>query len=128
MAHEIIHPDSVHPTKGYSHVARSGNMALISGQVAQDKAGNLVGVGDFAAQARQVFRNLKSITEELGGGLGNIAKINVYLTDPRNIEDYRAVRDEFMGEPYPASTLVIIDGLARPEWMIEVEATVFLDA
>ncbi len=127
MSHEIIKPDSVHPTKGYSHVARAGNMLLISGQVAQDKGGNMVGAGDFEAQARQVFQNLQSITEEVGGGLKSIAKINVYLTDARNIEAYRTVRDQFLGEPYPASTLIIIDGLARPGWMIEVEATAFLD-
>ncbi len=126
MAHETPALKSVHPTSGYSHVVRSGNMVFISGQVAQDKEGNLVGVGDFPAQARQVFRNLKNIVEELGGGLSDIAKITVYLTDPRSIEDFRAARNEFIGEPFPASTLLIIDGLARPEWQIEVEATAFL--
>ena len=127
MAHETIKPNSVHPTAGYSHAVRNGNMVLISGQVAQDKAGNLVGAGDFIAQARQVFQNLKNITEELGGSLSDIAKITIFLTDPRHIEPFRTARNEFMGEPFPASTLLIIDGLARPEWLIEVEATAFME-
>ena len=126
MAHETPNLSSVHKTTGYSHVVKHGNTALISGQVAQDAAGNLIGPGDIKAQARQVFQNLKAIVEELGGSLTDIAKINVYLTDPRTIEDFRAARNEFMGEPFPASTLVIISGLARPEWLIEVEATAFL--
>lgn len=127
MAHETIKPTSVHPTTGYSHAVRSGNMVLISGQVSQDKAGNTVAMGDFAGQARQAFENLKNICEELGGTIASIAKINVYLTDPRNIDGFRTVRDQFMSEPFPASTLLIIDGLAKPEWLIEVEATAFLD-
>lgn len=126
MAHETLTPTSVHPTVGYSHAVRIGNMVIISGQVAQDKDGNTVAAGDFEGQARQVFQNLKSICEELGGGMSDIAKITVFLTDPRNIDGFRNVRNQFMGEPFPASTLLIIDGLAKPEWLIEVEATAFI--
>lgn len=126
MAHETLAPSSVHPTTGYSHAVRNGNMVIISGQVAQDKAGNTVAAGDFAGQAAQVFENLKNIIEELGGAMSDIAKITVFLTDPRNIDGFRTVRNRFMGEPFPASTLLIIDGLAKPEWLIEVEATAFI--
>jgi enamine deaminase RidA (YjgF/YER057c/UK114 family) len=126
MPHETIKLDSVHPTSGYSHAVRNGNLVFISGQVAQDKAGNTVAAGDFEGQARQVFENLKSICEEIGGGLSDIAKITIFLTDPRNIDGFRTVRNQFMPEPFPASTLLIIDGLAKAEWLIEVEATVFL--
>ena len=126
MAHEVLKFSSVHPTTGYSHAVRAENMVLISGQVAQDKNGETVAQGDFAGQARQVFQNLQSICEELGGTLADLAKITIYLTDVRNIEAFRTVRNGFMQEPFPASTLLIIDGLAKPEWLIEVEATAFL--
>ena len=126
MAHETLTPTSVHPTVGYSHAVRNGNMLIISGQVAQDKAGNTVAAGDFEGQARQVFENLRNICEEFGGAISDIAKITVFLTDPRNIDGFRTVRNQFMGEPFPASTLLIIDGLAKAEWMIEVEATAFI--
>ena len=72
MAHEILELKSVHPTKGYSHAAKAGNTLYIAGQVAQDVDGNLVGKGDFEAQARQVCENLKNILDESGGTLQNI--------------------------------------------------------
>ena len=69
MAHEILKLRSVHPTKGYSHVAKAGNTLYIAGQVAQDVNGNIVGKGDFETQVRQVHENLKNIVEEAGGTL-----------------------------------------------------------
>ena len=61
MAHEILKPKSVHPAEGYSHAAKAGKTLYIAGQVAKDRDGKLVGQGDFGAQARQVFTNLKNI-------------------------------------------------------------------
>jgi enamine deaminase RidA (YjgF/YER057c/UK114 family) len=127
MAHEILNLSKVHPTKGYSHVAKAGNTLYIAGQVAKDLVGNLVGKGDFETQARQVFTNLKTIVEETDGRIESIVKMTTFLTHFDYMETYRKVRDEFIQEPYPPNTLLIVDSLAMAEYMIEVEAIAILD-
>ena len=127
MAHEILKLNSVHSTVGYSHVARAGNTFYISGQVAKDIEGQLVGKGDFETQVRQVFTNLKNILDEVGGSVHNIAKMTTFLTHYNYIETYRSVRDEFFQEPYPANTLLFVESLALPDFMVEIEAIAVLD-
>ena len=127
MAHEILKLNSVHSTVGYSHVARAGNTFYIAGQVAKDIAGQLVGKGDFETQVRQVFTNLKNILDEVGGSVHNIAKMTTFLTHYNYIETYRSVRDEFFQEPYPANTLLFVESLALPDFMVEIEAIAVLD-
>lgn len=127
MAHEILNPDSVHPTAGYSHAAKAGTTVYIAGQIAKDRQGNVVGAGDIRAQARQVYTNLKAVAEAAGGGLQHVVKMTTYLTDPRFIDPWREVRAEFFGEPMPPNTLLVIDGLVTPEFLIEVEAVAVLD-
>jgi enamine deaminase RidA (YjgF/YER057c/UK114 family) len=129
MAHEILQLKSVHETKdrGYSHVAKVGKTLYIAGQVARDVQGRLVGKGDFEAQARQVYTNLRNILEEAGGGLRNIVKTTTILTHYGNIESYRKIRNEFFGDIMPPSTLLIIESLASPDFMIEVEGIAVLD-
>ena len=127
MAHEIVQLKNMHPTVGYSHVARAGNMLFLAGQIAKDVDGNLVGTGDVAAQARQVFTNIKTILEECGGGLENIVKMTTFLTRLDYFETYRSVRSEFFQEPFPPNTLLIVQSLAWPELMIEIEAIAVLD-
>ena len=129
MAHEILQLKSVHETKdrGYSHAAKAGKTLYIAGQVARDVQGNLVGKGDFGAQVRQVYTNLKNILNEAGGDLTNIVKMTTYLTHYANIEIRRRIHAEFFGDVMPPSTLLIIDSLASPDFMIEVEAIAVLD-
>jgi 2-iminobutanoate/2-iminopropanoate deaminase len=127
MAHEILKLKSVHPTKGYSHAAKAGNTLYIAGQVAQNVNGQTVGKGDFEAQARQVYENLKNIVEEAGGTLQDIVKKTTYLTHYSYIETFRSVRNEYFPEPCPPNTLLIIESLALPEYMIEIEAVAVLD-
>ena len=127
MAHEILQLKQVHPTVGYSHVARAGNTLYIAGQIAKDKAGNIVGVGDLETQVRQAHTNLKTILEEAGGSLGNVVKLTTFLTHYGYIEGYRKIRGEFFQEPFPPNTLLIVESLAFPELMIEVEAIAVLE-
>ena len=129
MAHEILELKSVHETKdkGYSHVAKVGKTLYIAGQVARDIQGKLIGKGDFEAQARQVYTNLKNILQETGGGLKNIVKTTTILTHYGNVESYRKIRSEFFGDLMPPSTLLIIESLASPDFLIEVEAIAVLD-
>ncbi|MBW1960337.1 MAG: RidA family protein [Deltaproteobacteria bacterium] len=127
MAYEIVKFNRVHPAVGYSHAARAGNTLYIAGQVAQDVEGKLVGKGDFEAQARQAYTNLKNIMEEAGGSLGNIVKMTTFLTHHNYVETYRRVRNEFFSDPFPPNTLLIVESLASPDYLIEVEAIAVLD-
>ncbi|MGA3173989.1 MAG: RidA family protein [Syntrophorhabdales bacterium] len=129
MAHEILELKSVHQTKGkgYSHAAKADKTLYIAGQVAIDVQGNLVGKGDFEAQARQVYTNLKNILQEAGGDLRNIVKTTTFLTHYGYVEGRRKVQAEFFGDIAPPSTLLIVESLASPDYMIEVEAIAVLD-
>ena len=127
MSHEVLNLKSVHSTRGYSHCVKAGNTLYISGQVALDLGGKLVGRGDIEAQARQVFGNLKAIVEEAGGSLANVVKITTLLTHFGSTEAYRKVRAEFFPAAPPASTLHVISSLADKDFLIEVEAIAVLD-
>ena len=122
MAHEILELKSVHSTIGYSHAAKAGNTLYIAGQIAQDVDGNLVGKGDFEAQTHQVYTNLQNIMVEAGGSLQNIVKMTTFLTHYSYIETFRSVRNEYLSDPFPPNTLLIVNSLALPDYMIEVEA------
>ena len=127
MAHEILTLKRVHPTVGYSHASKAGNTLYIAGQIAQDVDGNQVGQADIEAQVRQVYENLKNIVQEAGGTLQNIVKMTTFLTRYSYIETYRSVRNQYFPEPCPPNTLLIIESLALPDYMIEVEAIAVLD-
>ena len=124
---ERINPPGVHaPQANYSHVTRVGSTLYISGQLGLDADGNLVGAGDAEAQAEQCYRNIKAIVEHFGGSMEDVVKITQYITDL----DYRPLvarpRDRYLGTPGPASTLVVIKGLAMPECLVEIEAIAIL--
>jgi reactive intermediate/imine deaminase len=122
-----IQPTTTHPTTGYSHaVVTEGALVHVSGQVAFDRERKLVGRGDIAAQALQVYANLKAVLEAAGSGLERIVKLTVYITDPRFTPAVREARSKYLKEPYPASTLVVVAGLAEPELLVEIEAVATL--
>jgi enamine deaminase RidA (YjgF/YER057c/UK114 family) len=122
MSHELIQPESMHPTVGYTHAARVGNLLFVAGQIALNAEGNLIGEGDFEAQAHQTYRNLVTVIEAAGGTLASIVKMTTYLVDAGHIERWRTVRNDYFVEPMPPNTLCVIARLARPEFLIEVEA------
>ena len=115
----------VYDPPGYSQgikVTGAQTILFLAGQVAYDKDGSVKHRGDFAAQARQVFRAIKALVEAGGGSLGNVVKINTYVVDARYRPEYRAVREEFFGGKGPASTMIEVSALAHPDYLIEVEA------
>ncbi|MSP52439.1 MAG: RidA family protein, partial [Alphaproteobacteria bacterium] len=115
-------PPSVHGSGTYSHgVLTSAGLLFLSGQVAKNVKNQSIGLGDFEAQAIQIFENIRLILAEAGGSMADIVKINVYLTDGRYIDTYRAVRARYFSDPNPASTGVVVAGLASPEWLLEIE-------
>jgi reactive intermediate/imine deaminase len=99
-----------------------GNTIYVSGQVAYNAEGQLVGEGDIQAQTRQVFQNIKEILAAAGSDMRDIIKINTYITDQSKFMDMLAVRKEIFGDNPPASTAVVVAGLAFPGLLIEVEA------
>jgi enamine deaminase RidA (YjgF/YER057c/UK114 family) len=117
---------------GYSHaVTVTGTLAFVSGQVALDSEGNLVGAGDLEAQTRQALRNLEGVLVQLGATWADVVKFGWYLMDVTEIQKVRDVRDEVLrpvlgDRPNPASTLVQVAGLFRQGLLIEVEAVVAL--
>ncbi len=120
-------PTSVAPAPGYSHTVRvkldSATMLLVSGQVALDKQGNVVGWGDAPKQFEQVFANIKSLVEEAGGTMSQVVKLNYYLLDMAQLPQLRAVRDRYINTAAPpASTAVQVSRLFRDELLVEIEA------
>ncbi len=119
-----LNPETLHKPRGYTHVVvvRSGNTVYIAGQVPLDKQGNLVGAGDFGAQVRQAFENLKAALSSAGVGFSDVVNMNTYVTDMSQIDKYRTIRDEYMKSDLPAATLVDVKSLFRPDVMIEINA------
>jgi enamine deaminase RidA (YjgF/YER057c/UK114 family) len=119
-----VRPDGLPPVSGYSHaVAATGRLVVISGQVPADEDGMPVGLGDPAAQVRQVFENLATALGAAGAQLDQVVKLTVYLTDLADLPVFRHVRDEYiLADRPPASSLVQVSGLVRPEFRIEVDA------
>jgi len=121
---EYTNPPTLSSPTGYTHVVQvhRGRTVYIAGQVAFDKSGNLVGKGDFAAQATQVFENLKLALATAGATFDNLVKVTTFVTDLSQIQALREIRAKYYGKNAPASTLVQITQLASPAFMIEIEA------
>lgn len=119
-----LNPAALSTPTGYTHIVEvnSGRTIYISGQIALDKSGTVVGKGDFAAQTTQVFENLKQALASVGATFDNVVKTNAYVTDMSKIQTLRDIRVKYYGKNAPASTLVQVVKLAREEFMIEIEA------
>ncbi|WP_424951462.1 RidA family protein [Deinococcus sp.] len=121
----FLHPGGLASSPSYTHAVevRGGRTVYISGQIALNAQGQLVGLGDFEAQARQVFGNLALALASAGMTFSHVVKLGLYVTDMAHLATIRRVRDEFIdvGRP-PASTLVQVVALATPDLMFEAEA------
>jgi 2-iminobutanoate/2-iminopropanoate deaminase len=128
MERERLNPPGVHtPHANYSHVARVGNVLYLSGQIPVDADGNLVGAGDAEAQAAQALKNIEAILRHYGATPAHVARIVTYITDLAYRPLVAKPRDAMFGTPGPASTLVVVKGLASPDYLVEIEATAVLD-
>ena len=119
-----VNPPELSKPTGYTHVVEvtGGRTLYISGQVALDRTGAIVGKGDLKAQTRQVFENLKAALAASGATLDDVVKITVFMTDASQVQTVREVRDTYFTKAPPASTAVEVARLVRPELMIEIEA------
>jgi len=126
---KIFNPPTMHKPMGYSHVAEvtGGKLVFISGQVALDQSGEIVGRDDYTAQTQQVFENLKLAVSAAGGTLKDIIKLNYYVVDVSHMPEIRAVREKYLdNENYPVSTAVEVRRLVRPEFLLEIEAVALI--
>lgn len=124
----VFSPAELPKPVGYSHVGEitSGKMIYISGQVAMDASGKIVGEGDYRAQLRQVFANLNTALSAAGASFHNVIKLNYYIVDRVDRSEffaYREIRDQYVDTANPpAATVVIVRGLFLPEFLVEIEA------
>lgn len=125
----FINPSTLPATPGYTHVVEitRGRTVFISGQVALDCEGNVVGPHDFRAQTEQVFENLKAALAAVGTDFTRVVKLNMYVVDISQLLILREVRDRYINiHKPPASTLVEVRKLAREDFLIEIEAVAHL--
>ncbi|CCH00138.1 UPF0076 protein [Fibrella aestuarina BUZ 2] len=123
---EHINPATLSKSPNYSQavVTTGGRTIYVSGMIAVDKDGKLVGKGDFAAQARQVLNNIKLAVEAAGGTIANIVKIDTYMVNMNDLTTYRAIRLDFLKDlpNKPASTTVQVTRLVQDDYLLEVDA------
>ncbi|HEX4252737.1 MAG TPA: RidA family protein [Pseudonocardia sp.] len=113
-------PDWYEPYR-ISLAVRANGLIFVSGQAGIDESGETV-PGGFEAQARQVFTNLATVLGEAGATLADVAKVTIMVTDMSHLDMIIKLRGEYFTEPYPADTLLQVAGLARPDWVIEIDA------
>jgi enamine deaminase RidA (YjgF/YER057c/UK114 family) len=125
----FVNPEGMHRPTGYTHVVEvtAGRPVYISGQVALDGDGELVGPGDVGAQAGQVFENLRVALGSVGVGFEQVVKLTFYLVDATQMPAVREVRDRYVDTARPpASTAVEVRRLVRDDLLVEVEAVAIL--
>ena len=123
MPRKVIQPKTLNdPRPRYSQgiLNSGGKLLFIAGQTASDKDGNVVGKGDIRAQTEQVFANLKAVLKSAGGTLDDMVMTTTYITDREYREGYNEVRRGQYRKNPPTSTLVIVKGLAHPDYLIEI--------
>ncbi len=127
MAYRRIRPTQPTAASGsYSKAVLAGDTLYISGQTGAGLDGSPPVLGDPAAQARQACENVKVLLEEAGGDLSHAVKLTVYITDRAYREPVYQVIAEYFGPHAPASTGVIVDGLALAELLVEIDVTAVL--
>lgn len=117
------------PISHFSDAVIAGDTLYVSGLVATDERGEVVGAGDVVEQTRQIFRNLRRILDKAGATPADVAKVTIFMRDASQRPLINPLRKEFFGSHRPASTLVEISRLVRDDLLLEIEAVaVLLDA
>lgn len=129
---EYLNPEGTCPAQGlYSHVTRvpAGPLFFVAGQLAVDRAGNVVGKNDFDRQFHQVFDNLGDVLKGIGADFNDVVKFTTYLVHSQDLEKFMRLRAAlfpkiFKGPLYPPNTLLTLDRLVKEDFLFEVEAVV----
>ncbi len=124
-------PPTLSTPTGYTHIVEvtgPNRTIYISGQIAYDKDGKVVGAGDMKAQAEQVFKNLETALTAAGAKFADVVKMNSYITDMSKVQAVRDVRANYFTDAAPASTFVEVKGLVRPDLLLEIEVVAVVPA
>ncbi|RMF86216.1 MAG: RidA family protein [Nitrospinota bacterium] len=126
MSKTVLHVPTLSQPRGvFCHgVKAEGQLVFVSGQVAYDARGEIVGRGDIKAQTRQALENVKAVLEAAGATMQDVTKVTVFVTNMAYLAQIHEVRAEYWPDPqhYPASTLVEVKSLVHPDLLIEIEA------
>ncbi|MGD9043812.1 MAG: RidA family protein [Desulfobacterales bacterium] len=120
---EIINPKNVHWPFGYTHVCKIGDTVHVSGQLALDQEGKIVGEGDMILQTEKTYENLKKCLESVGATINDIVMLRIFVTDLEAFQKTGDIRKKYFGKYRPVTTGLEISRLYFPEALIEVEAT-----
>ena len=120
---EIMVPGMSEPVSHFTHVVTVGRLVFVSGCVASDANGKVVGGSDVVAQARQVHENLKRCLAAAGATFADICKVTVFVKNMADREKINTVRKEYFGASKPASTLVEVSRFVSPDYLLEIEVT-----
>ena len=115
-------PGLMEPISHFSDAVIAGHTLYVSGLVATNEVGEVVGAGDVVEQTRQIFRNLKSILDAAGAKPADVAKVTIFMRDVAQRPLINPIRQEFFGPHRPASTLVEVSRLVRDDLLLEIEA------
>jgi 2-iminobutanoate/2-iminopropanoate deaminase len=107
--------------------APAGRTIYVSGQVSLDAGGNVVGEGDVKLQTETVLEHVKTVVEEAGGGMEDVIKVTVFITDMGLYDEIHEIRRRYFEEPYPASSMVEVSALLDPRLLIEIEAVAVIE-
>jgi 2-iminobutanoate/2-iminopropanoate deaminase len=123
MPFSTIATPEARPVANYKMATRmeGGRLLYVSGQVAWDASGNIVGKRDVGAQARQTFRNLRQVLQAAGGDLGSLMKMTTYITRAEDRPAVAEARGEVFDGELPASTLIVVKSLFHPDFLVEIE-------
>ena len=131
MALELVNPEGLPTPESYTQVvsATGSRLVFVAGQVADDADGNLVAPGDLAVQARQAFANVGRALAAAGAGPADVARITIYVVGhrPELLPEISQARIALFGDHKPADTIVGVETLAEPGYLIEVEAIAVVD-
>jgi reactive intermediate/imine deaminase len=123
MSREEIRVDGLaEPISHFTDAVRAGDLLFVSGVVAVDADGDLVGGDDVVAQTRQVFENMRRVLAAAGCGFQDVVKVTIFLTDVDDRPRINPLRQEVFGDARPASTLIEVSRLAVPGARVEIEA------
>ena len=122
---QVTSPRIGAPSGHFAHanaIEARGRLVFISGMTSKAADGSVVGIGDIAAQTRQMCENVKAAVEAAGGTMADICRVDVYVKDMGGFDIIHRVRREYFPNPPPASTMVAVSGFTHPDYLIEMAA------
>jgi enamine deaminase RidA (YjgF/YER057c/UK114 family) len=111
---------------GYSRAVRIGNIIEVTGTVASDENGNVLGKGDAYEQTKFIYQRIEKILDQAGASMKDVVRVRMFVTDISRWQEYGKAHSEFFKEIKPCNTMVEVSALIEPDYLIEIEATAIL--